>query len=409
MPKLAIDGGTPVRSKPLSGPPREIGDPEKQELERVFDAQVMNRWSGGRLVDELEAEFARFYGAGMAVASTSGTSAIHLAVGVLNPEPGDEIITAPITDLGTIIPIIAQNAIPIFADVDLDSLNMDPADIERRITSRTRAIIAVHLGGNPCDMDPILDLGRRHNLMVIEDCSQTYCATYKGKWSGQMGEFGCFSLQQSKHMTTGDGGLTITNNADYGERAKKFGAKGRPLYTADGARHYHSFGFNYNMTELQAAVALAQLRRLPGVTSTRTARGELLTSLIGELPGVHPQKVCEGGHSTYWFYAMRLVEAEAGIDAKRFADCMRAEGIPCGVHYIGKPIFLYESLRGKQVYGTSHYPWSLQDPAHAVRYEEGECPNAERVLSEMITIPLHEKYTEQDIRDIARAAEKVLA
>lgn len=408
MSKLAIDGGTPVRSTPLTAPPREIGEPELEQLRRVIEAQVMNRWSGGKLTDELEEAFARFYGTKMAVASTSGTAAIHVAVGALNPEPGDEIITAPITDLGTIIPIVAQNAIPVFADVDPHTFTMDPADFERRITPRTKAVIPVHLGGNPCDMDRVLEIARRHGLMVIEDCSQCYCATYRGKWTGQLGDFGCFSLQQTKHMTSGDGGITITNNTELGELAKKFGAKGRPLYTADGARHYHSFGFNYNMTDLQAAVALAQLQRVQGVTEARTRNGERLTTFLNGLPGVHPQKVLDGCRSTYWFYAMRLTEAEAGMSPRRFADCMRAEGVPCGVHYIGKPIFLYDSLRTKQVYGTSHYPWSLQDPAHAVRYEEGECPNTELVLNEMITIPLHEKYTDQDVQDIADAATKIL-
>jgi dTDP-4-amino-4,6-dideoxygalactose transaminase len=397
-----------VRASPLAPPPREIGEPELAEIRRVFDAQVMNRWSGGLLTDEFEAAFAAFYGAPGAAASTSGTSAIHLAVGVLNPEPGDEIITGPITDLGTIIPILAQNAIPVFADVDLESFNLDPADVERRVTPRTRAIIPVHLGGNPCEMEEILRIARRHGLMVIEDCSQSYCAGYKDTWVGKLGDFGCFSLQQSKHMTTGDGGITIAADEDRVELARKFGAKGRPLYTADGARHYHSFGFNYNMTELQAAVGLAQLRRLPGVTEARSRRGEQLTARVAPLPGVRPQKVLEGCRSTYWFYSLRLVEEEAGIGPRRFADCMRAEGIPCGVHYIGKPIFLYESLRGKQVYGQSHFPWSLQDPASAVRYEEGECPNAERALNEMITLPLHEKYSERDVDDIGDAAEKIL-
>ncbi len=409
MTRLAIDGGAPIRQSPLGGPPREIGDLEWEQLKRVFDAQVMNRWAGGKLTDELETRFAEFYGMEMAVASTSGTAAIHLAVGAINPDPGDEIITAPITDLGTIVPIIAQNAIPVFADVDVETMNLDPADVERRITARTRAIIPVHLGGSPADMDAILAIAQPRGIAVIEDCSQCYCASYQGRWTGTMGDFGCFSLQQSKHMTTGDGGLTVTNNRDLGERAKKFGAKGRPIYTPDGSRAYHSFGFNYNMTELQAAVAIGQLQRLQVVTSSRTRLGEMLTALVAEFPGVHPQRVLDGCHSTYWFYAMRLVENEAGLSPKRFAECMRAEGIPCGVHYIGKPIFLYDSIRSKQVYGASNYPWSLQEPDRAVRYEEGECPNTERVLSEMITIPLHEKYTDEDIRDIAAAIEKVVA
>src|SRR5262249_25180176 len=162
--------------------------PELAQLRRVIEAQVMNRWSGGRLVDEFEAAFAAFYGVRSAVTSTSGTSAIHLAIGVLNPQPGDEIITAPSTDLGTVIPILAQNGIPVFADVDLESFTIDPDDLERRITPRTRAVIPVHLGGNPCDMDRILAIARRHGLMVIEDCCQAYCASYRGKWVGQIGD-----------------------------------------------------------------------------------------------------------------------------------------------------------------------------------------------------------------------------
>lgn len=411
MERLAIEGGTPVRATPLTAPPRAIGDPERRELERVFAAGVMNRWSGGTLVDELEQEFAQFYGAEGAAASSSGTAAIHLALGALNLEPGDEVITSPITDLGTVIPILAQNCIPVFADVELESFNLDPADVDRRVTPRTRAVIAVHLGGAPCDLAAIREVCTRRGLTLIEDCSQTYCAPtgVDGLWTGRVGTFGCFSLQQSKHMTCGDGGLTIASEAALADVARKFGAKGRPLYTPDGARHYHSFGFNYNMTELQAAVALAQLRRLPGVTQARTRHGERLTALTAGLPGFHPQRLPAGARSTYWFYALRLVEAEAGLTPGRFAECMRAEGIPVGVHYIGKPIFLYDSLRTQQVYGKSRFPWSLQHPEHAVRYEEGECPNAERALSEMITIPLDERYSDRDIEEIAAAVRKVLA
>src|SRR5262249_9647473 len=166
--------------------------PELAQLRRVIEAQVMNRWSGGRIVDEFEAAFAAFYGVRSAVTSTSGTSAIHLAIGVLNPEPADGINTAPITDRGTVIPILPQNAIQVFADVGLEAFTMDPDDLERRITPRTRAVIPVHLGGNPCDMDRILAVAQRHGLMVIEDCCQAYCASYRGNWVGRMGDFGCF-------------------------------------------------------------------------------------------------------------------------------------------------------------------------------------------------------------------------
>ncbi|MGH2371816.1 MAG: DegT/DnrJ/EryC1/StrS family aminotransferase, partial [Chloroflexota bacterium] len=319
------------------------------------------------------------------------------------------IITAPITDMGTIIPILAQNAIPVFADVQRETFNLDPADVERRITPRTRAIIPVHLGGNPCDMGAILDLARRHHLTVIEDCSQAYCAGYQGRWVGTIGDAGCFSMQQSKHFTVGDGGLTISNDDTLGQRLALFADKGWPRYSAEGARDYRSFGFNYRMTELQGAVAVAELPLLPGVVEGRARNGNRLTELLRGLPGIHPQQVRPGDQPTYWFYALRAVEAETGVHPGKLAEAVRAEGIACSYRYIGKPIFLYESLRRKRIYGTSAFPFSLQDPAHAVRYEEGECPNCEAALNEMLTVPLHEHFGEPELQDIATVFHKVSA
>lgn len=406
--KLALRGGDPVRTTPLPAPPRATGPQALDNLRQVIESGAMNR-TAKMWVRRLEEEFAAFYGVKHCTASTSGTSAIHVAVGALNPEPGDEIITAPITDMGTVIPILAQNAIPVFADVQRDTLNVDPADVERRVTSRTRAIIPVHLGGNPCDMEALLDIARRHGLKLIEDCSQAYCASYRGRWTGTMGDIAAFSMQQSKHFTVGDGGLTIANDDDLGQKIALFADKGWPRYSAEGARNYLSFGFNYHMTELQGAVACAELPLVRGVCERRTRNGERLTELLRGLPGIHPQVVREGNHSTYWFFALRAVEAETGVPPRRFAEAVRAEGVACGYQYIGKPIFLYEALRRKRIYGTSDYPFSLQDPAHAVRYEEGECPNCEAALDEMLTVPLHESWTDAELQDIAAAFHKVSA
>jgi dTDP-4-amino-4,6-dideoxygalactose transaminase len=258
-------------------------------------------------------------------------------------------------------------------------------------------------------MGALLDLARRHDLPVIEDCSQAYCATWQGRRVGTIGVAGCFSMQQSKHLTTGDGGLTITDDDDLGRRIALFADKGWPRYSAEGARDYLSFGFNYRMTELQGAVAVAQLPLLEEVCARRTRNGERLTALLHGLPGIHPQRVRPGDHSTYWFYALRAVAAETGVPPGRFAEAVRAEGIACGHRYIGRPIFLYEALRRKRVYGTSNFPFSLQAPAHAVRYEEGECPNCEAALDELLIVPLHEAWGEAELQDVAAAFEKVSA
>ena len=405
---LALLGGTPVRSAPLPTPARATGPSAMDNLRQVIESGIMNR-TAKVWVKRLEEEFATFYGVKHCTASTSGTSAIHVAVGALNPEPGDEIITAPITDMGTVIPILAQNAIPDFADVQRETFNIDPVDVERRITRRTRAIIPVHLGGTPCDIDAIMAIARKHNLTVIEDCSQAYCASSQGRWTGTIGHMGAFSMQQSKHFTVGDGGLTITNDDDLGQKIALFADKGWPRYSAEGARDYLSFGFNYHMTELQGAVAVSELPLLKGVCERRSRNGERLTELLRGLPGIHPQVVRPGDRSTYWFFALRAVEAETGVHPRKFAEAVRAEGVACGYQYIGKPIFLYEALRRKRIYGTSDYPFSLQDPAASVRYEEGECPNTELALNEMLTVPLHESWSDAELQDIAAAFHKVSA
>jgi perosamine synthetase len=224
-----------------------------EELKLVHQALLSQNLCcvGGKMVPDLEREFASAYEVPYAVASTSGTAAIHVALGALDLNPGDEVITAPITDLGTVIPILCQNAIPVFADVD-HTYNMDPADVERKITPETRAIIVVHLFGNPCDMDSMRDIAQRHHLPLIEDCSQTHRTKYRGRYVGTLGDIGCFSFQQSKHMTTGDGGMTITSNKEYWERMKLFADKGYAR-KGWGRRAYLFHAPNYRMTELVAA------------------------------------------------------------------------------------------------------------------------------------------------------------
>ena len=403
---------TKMRTTPFPGvndpAGRTLGDEEIALLTEVIRSARLNR-GAGTMVARLEKEFAAYYGVGHCTASTSGTSAIHVAVGALDLEPGDEVITAPITDMGTVIPILLQNCVPVFADVDPRTLCLDPADVERRITPRTRAIIAVHLVGNACDMDAIMAIARRHNLTVIEDCAQAYLTKYKGKLAGTIGNIGCFSLQQSKHITCGDGGLTITNDARLGERMALFANKGWPNYGKSG-RDYVMFGVNYRMTELQAAVALAQLPKLEGVVQRRIAAADALTAAIKDLPGLLPPDVPPGCRYTYWFYSLLTEPDKLGMPTAEFARRLRELGIPAGHGYIGKPIFLYDLLRNKQVYGHTHYPWDApgREGLPEVRYEEGACPQTEDALSRLVVLPCNEGMTARDAADIATAIRRVL-
>ncbi|MCJ7821506.1 MAG: DegT/DnrJ/EryC1/StrS family aminotransferase, partial [Armatimonadetes bacterium] len=223
--RLAIDGGEPVRTKPFPSRAAGFGEEEMAHLRDVVESGHLFR-VGGKKTQQLEERFAALLGMKHAQAVTSGTAALHTAIGAVNPDPGDEIITTPLTDMGTVIGIIYQNAIPIFADVEPGGYHLDPDSVAREITPRTKAIIVVHLWGMAARMDEFLALGREHGIPIIEDCAQAYLTEYKGKLAGTMGDVGCFSLQSSKHMTCGDGGLVVSNNDDLIRRARLFCDKG---------------------------------------------------------------------------------------------------------------------------------------------------------------------------------------
>jgi len=404
MDTLAINGGEPVRTKPFPG--REFGLEEVEELVDVLRSGVIGR---GDAVRQFELQFAEMHDVKHAVASSSGTAALHVAIGVVDPNPGDEIISAPITDMGGVIAVIAQNAIPVFVDVDPRTGNIDPADVEKRITNRTRAIVPVHLGGNPCDMDALMDIANKHHLIVIEDCSQAHLAEYNGRKVGTIGHIGAFSLQQGKHMRTGEGGMTITNDDEMGERSRLFSDKGWPRYSAAGAREHLVYGMTYRMSNLQAAVGLAQLRKVRWVVERRIHLANMLTELIGELDGLTPPVVANNSVHTYWFYSMQIDEERLGLSPGEFVKRLNSEGIPASANYIGKPIFLYEMVRSKKIHGDSPCPFGcpLSGGTNEVKYEEGVCPRTEEFLDEMVIFWINEFYTEDDVQDIAKAVRKV--
>jgi len=401
--KLAIHGGEPVRTRPFTSG-NKVGKEELKELIDVIDSGAMNRWGGTKVV-AFEEEFGAIHGAQHAIASTSGTAAIHIGVGMVNPSPGDEIITGPITDIGSIVPILYQGAIPIFAECDAETLNMDPADIEAKISDRTVAIMAIHLFGNPCDMDAIMDIAARHDLPVIEDCSQAHLSEHDGRLVGTIGDIGCFSLQQSKHITCGDGGITITNNEDYGIRGRLFMDKGwhRAQY---GPRVYEVFGPNYRMNDLSGAVAVAQTRKLRDIIALRRARGDLLCELLADNPHVRPQRLLDGCKHTYWQFGMR-VEDDAPFAPEDFAKALVAEGVSCGAHYIGRPIFLcHEAVRNQRLFGDSRYPFDRG--REGIVYDDSTCPRTQHVLDRMVQPVCPTQFMpEEDIHDIGRAIRKV--
>ncbi len=401
MEKLAIHGGPKVRTTPFPG--RTPFGPREEELllQAVRSQNLFGK--SGTFVKELEKQFAEFYGADYAQASTSGTAAIHTAIGAVNPEPGDEIITAPITDPGSVMPILLQNAVPVFADVDPMTLNTTPESIEANITDRTRAIILVHLFGHPCDIDEVVKIAEKHNLVLIEDCCQTHATKYKGRYVGTFGHMGCFSFQQSKHMTTGDGGMIITNDEETYIRLKLFSDKGWD-YQYMGKRDHAFLAPNYRMTEMQGAVGLAQLEKLRWVVERRIALGKLLNELIGGAPGIEIVPIPEDREVSWWNFIFHVT----GHDPDEFCKTVSAEGVSMGAHYIQDPIYMRGNFLTEQnTYGRSGFPFNSEYVSREYHYGPELVPHAVEGLRTVVVRGIHEYMSEDDIRDMARAINKV--
>jgi len=400
MDKLAIEGGKPVRTKPF--PPRiQMGIEEERAVIEVIRSNALCRLDGTK-VKELERAFPAHMGAKYGAASTSGTSAIHVALGAARLNPGGEVITTPLTDVGTIIPILMQNLIPVFADVDPLTCNITADTIREVMTDKTVAVIPVHLWGQACDLDPILELAEDKDLWVLEDCSQSHDAIYKGKKVGTMGDMGCFSFQQSKHMTTGDGGMTITNDDDLASATAAFALKGD---------YFNMFvGMNYRMTELQGAVALEQLKKLNGIVERRQRNADRLNKQISGLEGAHPPHIIKGATHVYWLYPLFLRPEKLKVTPKQFSEALAAEGIPfVSPRSSEELVYTRPALMQKRVFGDSKCPWDCHFYGRKRDYGPGLCPTAESTLPNILTVTMHECLTYDDIDDMAEAIVKVEA
>ena len=406
MEKLAIYGGAPVKTSPF-GTGKRFGAPELLQLREALEQNTLFYWHGEK-VKAFTKKFAGMYGAKHCVATSSGTASIHAALGACGVTEGDEVITTPITDMGSVIGILYQNAIPVFADMDPNTYCMDVGSFESRITDKTKAVVAIHLTGNACDMDPILAIAKKHGIYVIEDCAQSYMCRYKGRLVGTIGHFGCFSTNDYKHISTGDGGMVLTDDGELFEAAFRFADKSynRLAGTASDQRAAQYIAPNYRMTELQGAVGLAQLDRLDWVCSTRTKYGDAITKGITGLSGIYPHKVGEGNTCSYWFYMFRVIEEEAGVSPKEFSEALAAEGIPNGQGYVDC-IYKYDLFRKKSAYRNTHAPFDSPYYGREIEYGPGLCPKAESIHLTAVTLAVNEFYTERDIEDIVGGIRKV--
>lgn len=402
MPKLAILGGEPVRGRPLGRWPI-ITD---EEVEAA--AQVLRR---GKLfasmyrseeVAKFEEEFAATVGVKRAVAVSSGTAALDVVLRAIGLKLGDEAITTPYTFIATATSIVHNYAIPVFADVDSRTRNIDPADVKRRITEQTRAIVVVHIAGHPCEMDEIMEIAEERGLYAIEDAAQAHLAEYKGRRVGGVGHAAIFSFQESKNMTAGEGGIITMDDEELAELCFSLREHGRcrdkPWY------HHERLGWNYRMTEVQAAILRVQLRRLPSITEERRENAEYLSKLLSEFDFLTPGYVAPYVKHAYHLYLVDYNPLKLGVSKMALARVVQAEGVPLAEGYCWlayeNPIFS-DSERMPEV------PFKVVE--RQVRYGRGLCPVAERLCYETgMWFPGHIlNAPREELDDVARALEKV--
>lgn len=385
---------------------RTLGAEEIALLTEAINSGTLTS-TKGTFVKALEQEFAEKMGVKYAYACASGSGAVHTAIAAIDPEPGDEVITTSVTDMGALTAILYQSAVPVFADVDPKTWNVTAETIERCISDRTKAIVVTHLFGNPCEMTEIMALANERGIPVIEDTAQSFMATHKGQKVGTIGSIGCFSLQQGKHITTGEGGIVTTNDDALARRMYLFVNKAWGY--GDPKPDHYFLAPNYRMCELQGAVACAQLPKLDGVVERRQSTANEMTKRLQNLEGVTPPYHSESNTHVYWKYCLSvdgdLIEGGAVGLAKWLKE---NRGIFSAPRYIQKPAFKCKVIAEQRTFGDSRFPFNHARP-EAVDYSDDKFKGTYEGLEKVLVLPWNEAYTEEHITYIADSIKEAVA
>jgi len=424
MPQLAIKGGKPVREQTDLFPAyNTIGKEEIEAVTAVLNSgnlsQFLGTWSddflGGPMVRALEEKWCEALNIEYAVSVNSNTSGLFASVGAIGIQPGDEVIVSPYTMTASAVAPLVYGGVPVFADIDPDTFCLDPKSVREKITPRTKAIIIVHILGHPANLDEIMAIAKQNNLKVIEDCAQTPKGKYKGRYLGTIGDIGVFSLNYHKHIHTGEGGVVVTRNKNLAERVQLIRNHAENVVEAKGvAEITNMIGFNYRMTEIEAAIGIQQLDKVDSLIEQRLENVKIINEAIGSLPGFTQQPyVDETSLHTYYIQPFKYSKEVLGIHRNEFVTAIKAE-IPTsrlreaapliGAGYV-RPLYLQPIYQKRAAFAFTNDRFKSN-----VDYSQGLCPITECMhFEELITTEfMRPGMTKKDIDDVISAFEKVV-
>ncbi|MCR5477080.1 MAG: DegT/DnrJ/EryC1/StrS family aminotransferase [Lachnospiraceae bacterium] len=414
MSKCAILGGTPVREEAIPWT-STMGPEETAAVVEVMNSGCLSaflansgeKFLGGPKVREIEEAFCKRFGSRHAISVNSATTGLHTAVAACGVGPGDEVLVSPYTMVASASAILMNCGVPIFVDIDPDTYTMDPTQIERWITPRTKAILTVNIFGLPSDLPKIMEIAKKHGLYVIEDNAQAPGATVNGREAGTIADIGGLSLNYHKVIHSGEGGILLTDNDELARKCQLIRNHGEVALDEQGDMDTVALGSNIRMSELHAAIGIEQLKKLDGFLASRRALAEQITENFKKRPGFTPVTVPEGFTHSYYMYPVKFDRNVWGMSRETFAGAMKAEGFPLGTGYV-KPIYLMNLYKHKRVFNETTYPFAfIEHPTQ--EYGKGLCPVVERMHDEeLLTADICRiPYTPKDIDDFFTAIDKI--
>lgn len=392
MDKPAIEGGKPVRETPIFYGHQYIDEADIQAVTEVLRSDYL---TCGPKIGELERKLCALTGAKYAVVCANGTAALHIAALSAGVGEGDEVITTPVTFAASANCALYCGARPVFADINPETYNIDPAKVEEAVTSRTKAVVAVDYTGQSADLSPLLEICKKHGLTLIEDGAHVIGTTYKGQPNGSVADLTTFSFHPVKTVTGGEGGAVLTNDEALYKKLLLYRAHGITRdeslmeHVPDGPWYYEQIdlGYNYRMTDIQAALIISQLDKLPVFRARRKEIVRRYDEAFGKMPELFVQREIPESDTTRHLYILRIVPEKLKIDRRRFFDALAAENVHCNVHYIPTYYFPYYEKLG---------------------YRRGLCPNAEKLYEEIVSLPLYYAMSDEDTESVIEAVKKIV-